>query len=419
MKLLHTADWHAGRVLHGQPRTPEIREVLCEIAELARTEAVDLVLVAGDVYDTRNPSAEAEAAVYDFFKTLGEAGIPSVVIAGNHDAPGRLEAAAGLLRLAQVHVIGEPRLAGQGGVFTLELGGERARIAALPFVSERRIVKVHELLGSDPGNWRERYREGMRKLIGNLSGEFAPDAVNLMLLHTTTEGARLAHSEYEFHCTETYTLEPDLFPDACNYVALGHIHMPQGVKGMPENAARYAGSILQLDFGEQGDAKYVYILEAKAGKPTKILKEHALQSGKRLRRVSLAREDLDRKLSDLEWDGWLKLSIRLERPDPGLKDRLMRDYKNLLVVEQVLPEREGAAQRGVDQHKLSLVEAYAQYYDDVRAAALPPDLRGAFERLYAEAQPLADEDEGAFGDALKDALESDPIPETDPASLPG
>lgn len=395
MKLLHTADWHAGRVLHGQPRTPEIREVLREIAEVARVEAVDLVLVAGDIYDTRNPSAEAEAAVYEFFKTLGAANISSIVIAGNHDAPGRLDAVAGLLSLANVHVVGEPRLAGQGGVLTLELGGEHARIAALPFVSERRIVKVHELLGSDPGNWRERYREGMRKLIGNLSGSFAHDAVNLMLMHTTTDGARLSHSEYEFHCTENYTLEPDLFPEACNYVALGHIHMPQTVKGLPENAGRYAGSILQLDFGEQGDAKYVYILEAKAGKPTKVLKEHALQAGKRLKRVSLAREDLDRKLSELEWDGWLKLSLRLERPDPGLKDRLMRDYPNLLVVEQMLPEREGAVQRGVDQHKLSLVDAYAQYYDDARASVLPADLREAFDKLYADAQPLADgEDTG-------------------------
>ena len=64
MKILHTADWHAGRVLHGQPRTGEIREVLREIAELAQSEAVDLVLVAGDLYDTRNPGAEAEATVY-------------------------------------------------------------------------------------------------------------------------------------------------------------------------------------------------------------------------------------------------------------------------------------------------------------------------------------------------------------------
>jgi len=390
MKILHTADWHAGRVLHGQPRTSEIREALREVAELARTEAVDLVLVAGDLYDTRNPGAEAEAAVYEFFKTLGDAGIPSVVIAGNHDAPGRLDAASGLLGLAGVHVFGEPKVASQGGVFTLNVGGETARVAALPFVSERRIVKVHELLGGDPGGWRESYREGMRKLIGNLSASFRPDAVNLMMLHTTTEGARLAHSEYEFHCTDSYTLHPDLFPEVCNYVALGHIHMPQRVQGLPENAGRYAGSLIQLDFGEQGDAKYVYILEARAGKPTQTLKEHAVQSGKRLKRVSVARDELDRRLSDLEWDGWLKLSIKLDRPDPGLKDRLKRDYPNLLVVEQLLPERERAEARGTDQRSLSLVDAYAQFYDDERASALPDDLRDAFSRLYAESQPLAD-----------------------------
>lgn len=392
MKILHTADWHAGRVLHGQPRTPEIREVLREIAELAQTEAVDLVLVAGDLYDTRNPGAEAEAAVYEFFKTLGDARIPSVVIAGNHDAPGRLDAAAGLLGLAGVRVFGEPKVAKQGGVFTLQVGGETARIAALPFVSERRVVKVHELLGGDPGGWRESYREGMRKLIGNLTASFQGNAVNLMLLHTTTEGARLAHSEYEFHCTDSYTLHPDLFPEACNYVALGHIHMPQRVQGLPENAGRYAGSVVQLDFGEQGDTKYVYILEAQAGKPTQTLKEHAIRAGKRLKRVSVNRDELDCKLSELEWDGWLKLSIKLDRPDPGLKDRLKRDYPNILVIEQLLPERERLAERGADQRSLSLVDAYAQFYDDERASALPDDLRGAFSKLYAESQPLADDE---------------------------
>ena len=391
MKILHTADWHAGRVLHGQPRTPEIRDALREIAELARTEAVDLVLVAGDLYDTRNPGAEAETAVYEFFKTLGDAHIPSVVIAGNHDAPGRLEAASGLLGLAGVYVVGEPKVAQQGGVFTLHLGGETARIAALPFVSERRIVKVHELLGSDPGAWREGYREGMRKLINNLTGSFKNDTVNLLMMHTTTEGAQLAHSEYKFHSADAYVLAPDLFPEACNYVALGHIHMPQRVQGLPENAGRYAGSIVQLDFGEQGDTKYVYLLEAQAGKPTRILKEHAVRAGKRLKRVTLTRDDLDRKLSELDWDGWLKLSLKLERPDPGLKDRLKRDYPNLLVVDQQFPERERLAERPTDQRNLSLLDAYAQFYDDERATALPGDLRRAFGELFEQVQPLADD----------------------------
>lgn len=374
MKLLHTADWHAGRVLHGQSRTPEVREVLREIAELARSEAVDLVLVAGDLYDTKHPTPDAEAAVYEFFGTLAQAGIPSVVIAGNHDSPVRLDAAGGLLGLAGVRVLGNARVAQQGGVFELYAGGERARIAALPFVSERRIVKVTELLEEDPGRWRERYRQGMRKLIQNLTAEFRTDAVNLLLLHGTMRGATLANSEYQFHCTDDYTLDADVFPEACNYVALGHIHKPQGVEGMPEEAARYAGSPLQLDFGEVGDTKYVYLVEARAGAPTRILKAHPLAAGRRLKAVHCKRDELDRRLGELEFDGWLKLSVALERPEPGLKDRLKRDYPNLLVVEQRLPERGLEGGNGIDHTRVELVEAFGQFYRDTRGEALPAPL---------------------------------------------
>lgn len=391
MKILHTADWHAGRVLHGQARTPEVREVLLEIAELARTEAVDLVLVAGDLYDSKHPGPDAEAAVYEFFGTLAQARIPSVVIAGNHDSPVRLDAAGGLLGLAGVRVLGEAKVAQQGGAFELVAGGERARVAALPFVSERRIVKVTELLGGDPGGWRERYRERMRKLIQNLTAEFRGDAVNLLLLHGTMNGATLANSEYVFHCTEDYSLGADIFPEACSYVALGHIHKPQGVSGLPEEAGRYAGSPLQLDFGEQGDKKYVYVVEAKAGAPTKLLKAHALSAGRRLKAVRCTRQELDRRLSELEFDGWLKLSVSLERPEPGLKDRLKRDYPNLLVVEQRLPEREQEERSGVDHTRTELIEAFRQFYQETRGEALPDPLGEAFSALYRETDPLADE----------------------------
>jgi DNA repair protein SbcD/Mre11 len=154
VKLLHTADWHAGRSLHGLDRTPEIREVLQEIADIARAEAVDLILVAGDIFDNKNPSAEAESAVYDFFSSMQD--IPSVVIAGNHDSPQRLEALRHLLKLANVYVVGQPRIASQGGVFDLLIKNEVARIAALPFVSERRLIKVAELLDMDIGQQLER-----------------------------------------------------------------------------------------------------------------------------------------------------------------------------------------------------------------------------------------------------------------------
>lgn len=384
MKILHTADWHAGRSLKGVNRTPEIRAALREIAELALSERVDLILVSGDLYDKKNPGADAEEAVYEFFLTTGRKGIPSVVIAGNHDAPTRFDAASGMFKLAHVHVLGEAKVAGQGGAFTLQVGDEVARIAALPFVSERRIVRYGELLESDPGQWFEKYREGMRRLVANLTQSFDDAAVNLLVMHTTMDGATLSHSEYKFHCTESYTLNSDIFPMSTNYVALGHIHKPQAIEGHPENAGRYAGSVIQLDFGEQGDKKYAYIVEAQAGKPTRTLLAHEIRAGKRLKqlRIDCESDDLDSRLLSLsDFDGWLKLKLKLKTPRPGLKDRVKAVLPNVLAVEFEFPDQPEGEVEGVDTEKMELVEAYAQFYRDGRGQELPEALRQAFREL--------------------------------------
>lgn len=385
MKLLHTADWHAGRTLHGLERTPEIREVLAEIAEIAQTEAVDLILVAGDIFDNKNPSAEAEETIYDFFLRVRD--IPSVVIAGNHDSPQRLEALRQLLKLANVHVIGQPRIASQGGVFDLAVKNEVARIAALPFVSERRIVKVTELLEMDVGQQLERYQENMRKLISNLTASFDDDVVNILMMHATMDGATLSHSEYTFHSSETYALKPDILPITANYIALGHIHKPQGIKNFAENLGGYSGSIIQLDFGE-AEGKRVCIVEARAGQPTQV-KDIALKAGKRLKRLSLAYQDLERKHFDLlEFPGYLKLHITLDQPRPGLKDRIKQSLPNVLAVELELPEVEAVATTQ-DTSQMNLLEAYHDYYKNERRQDMPPHLQEAFKELLAMQDEVA------------------------------
>jgi DNA repair protein SbcD/Mre11 len=377
VKLLHTADWHAGRNLHGLERTAEIREVLQEIAEIAKTEAVDLILVAGDIFDNKNPSAEAEEAVFDFF--LSTKAIPSVVIAGNHDSPQRLEALRQLLKLANVHVVGQPRIASQGGVFDLPIKGETARIAALPFVSERRIVKVTELLEMDVGQQLERYQENMRKLIKNLSSSFDPDVVNILMMHGTMDGATLSSSEYTFHNSETYALKADVLPIEANYVALGHIHKPQGIHGFSDHMGCYSGSIVQLDFGE-AESKRVCIVDAQAGQPT-TLREVPLKGGKRLKRVSVDYQDLERKHFDLlEFPGFLKLVVKLDQPRPGLKERIKQSLPNVLAVELELPESESELSV-VDVAHMNLFEAYGQYYKHERAQDTPEHLQAAFKEL--------------------------------------
>ncbi len=386
MKLLHTADWHAGRNLHGVDRTAEVRAALSEVAELAKAEAVDLVVVAGDVYDNRNPSAAAEEAVYDFFLEVSGAGIPSVVIAGNHDSPQRLDAVGSVLRLANVHVVGAYRPAGAGGAFELDLGGERVRVAALPFLSERRMIAAANLIEWGPGEQHDQYRQVMRKLVDNLTGDMDGSSVNLLLMHTTFEGATLANSEYVFHSTSAYTVPASIVPEAVSYAALGHIHKPQAVQGLAENKARYPGSLLQLDFGEAGDARSVVLAELAAGRPTEY-RLHQLAAGKPLKRVVASEEELERRVLELaSFDGWLKLVVRLQRPRPGLKERLQQDLPNLLLVEQQLPGEE-EDDEAFDLEALSLVDSFREYLRTERGDQGQDELVKLFEKLHDEVTP--------------------------------
>jgi exonuclease SbcD len=385
MKLLHTADWHLGRRLHGIDRTAEIADVLKEIAELAKAEAVDLVVVAGDLFDSKNPSAEAEEAAYQFFLDIGQVGIPSVVIAGNHDSPSRLDAVGRLLRLSRVQVVGQPRVSQSGGVFDLVCGAETVRVAALPFVSERRIVKVAALLESDPGAWLSKYRDGMQKLIHNLTAAFSSEVVNLLVLHGTMHGATLARSEYLFHTAENYVLTPEVFPELCNYVALGHIHKAQPIAGYPEAAGRYAGSVVQLDFGELGDDKAVFIVEAAPGRPTELLKVHPLQGGKPLKQVTLTAEMLERRLPELtRFAGYLKLVLELDEPRPGLKDRIMKENANVLSVDVRLPQAAPEARERAAVGQFDLLDAYDAYVQYARGQPPAESLKQAFAALLAQ-----------------------------------
>ncbi len=384
MRILHTADWHAGRTLHGADRTPEVRAALQELAAMAISEKVDAVVVAGDVFDSRNPSADAEDAVYDFFLRTGEAGIPSIVIAGNHDSPARFDAVASVLKLTKVHTVGSFRPAGQGGLLQLDLDAGRLQVAALPFLSERRMIDADALLHKDLGAQRDTYREVMRKLVQNLTAGFDHTSVNVLAMHTTFEGATLANSEYAFHCTSSYTVPASIVPASANYVALGHIHKPQAVEGLPENKARYSGSPLQLDFGEVGDAKYALLVEAEPGKPSTVT-PLPMSAGRKLFRVAVTEAELDARFDELaELDGWLKLVVSLERVRPGLKEHLQHNLPNLLTVEQVLPgEMERDVER-IDLRALSLVDAYRDYLTQEKGMEKPEELIQLFQALHDE-----------------------------------
>ena len=169
MRILHTSDWHVGKTMRGLSRLDEHRRVLAEIVDLAGSRSVDLVVVAGDLYESAAPSAEAEQIVLRALLDLHDTGAKVVVVAGNHDNPGRFEAIRPLMAELGITVLGQVARPESGGVLEhTTAGGERAHIALLPFCSQRYAVRAAELMSQEAFQNVGVYAEQMRGIVGAL-----------------------------------------------------------------------------------------------------------------------------------------------------------------------------------------------------------------------------------------------------------
>jgi len=292
VRILHTADWHIGRSIRGRSRAEEHVAVLAELAGLAEAEHVDLVLVAGDVFDTAAPTPEAERIAYRGLLDLAETGAQVVVVAGNHDHPSRLEAVAPLLAGARVHVGATVQRPEAGGVVELEVAtGEVARVALVPFLSQRAMVRADALMDAERDATRHSqvYDQRARNLIAALTAELRPDAVNLVVAHLMVAGGTLGGGERSAHTIFDYAVGAQAFPAALSYAALGHLHRVQRVPGPAP--AWYSGSPLQLDFGETADRKAALLVDVTPGLPSAV-HERPLFAGRRLRTVRGTLEEL-------------------------------------------------------------------------------------------------------------------------------
>ncbi|HEY8019658.1 MAG TPA: exonuclease SbcCD subunit D [Thermoanaerobaculia bacterium] len=345
MKIVHTSDWHVGRRWKGLQRLDELEAVLEHLATFIEERSIDLVLHTGDVFESRNPPAEAERLVNRFLVRVGRSGAHMLVIAGNHDDPLRLDARSLLTEFVNVQIVGSPRPASRGGTRTIETrGGEKAVVAALPFASPGAWVSALDLAGEE-ASARTKYARMFERAVRDLCGAFRPDAVNLLMAHTHLEGALFGESERRVHIGEDWAASPEALPSTATYVALGHIHKPQKVDAPAP--AYYAGSLLQMDFGEAGEEKSFVVVTASPGKPGKPARpsrpsniEHVPYRG------GLPLVDLRATLAELEATadryrtGWLRVTVPLTERDPDLNRRVRELLPNALVVRAELPAAE-------------------------------------------------------------------------------
>ncbi|MBM7565636.1 exonuclease SbcD [Paenibacillus sacheonensis] len=339
MRILHTADWHFGRSLEGRSRLEEQAAFVDELAALVKDEGIDLVLLAGDVYDSVNPPAAAEGLFYEAVSRLADGGQRTIaVIAGNHDHPDRVSASAPLAARSGIRLVGMPT--DRPIVVDVPRTGEQAVIAALPYPSESRL---RELLSeaTDEGQLRSAYSERVGRLMKQLGTAFRGDTVNLAMSHIYVLGGLETDSERPIQIGGAYTVDPSALQIGAQYVALGHLHRPQRVAG--DETMRYSGSPLAYSFSEAGQAKAVTVFEAEPGKLV-LPREIPLSAGRPL--VSWnAKGGLAEVYGWLEEGrdarSWIDLSIHMsEAMTLQHIQQLRRQHEGLVHIRPVYPEME-------------------------------------------------------------------------------
>jgi exonuclease SbcD len=329
MKILHTSDWHVGKVLKGRDRHDEHVAVMESIVATARDEDVDLVLIAGDLFETAAPTAKAQGLVVRTLLRLREDGRLVVAIAGNHDNQSLLDAvyrtALGPLGL---NVLGLPKRPDAGGLLSLRTRSDEAvNVAALPFLSHRYAVRAAEIMAHEFSEHALDYARRMREIVGLLTAGFTPDAVNLVIAHATLLGGRRGGGEREVQTSLDYELPASIFPASAHYAALGHLHRQQEIPG--PCPTYYCGSPLAIDFGEERNSPGALVVTAAPGiraDPRPV----PLSGSRELRTL---RGSLEQVIADGERAGEAYLRVILAEPGrAGLGDLVREKLPNALEV---------------------------------------------------------------------------------------
>lgn len=358
MKLLHTSDWHVGKEIRGRSRIDEHRAVLEEIATVADERDVELVIVAGDLFETAAPSAEAEAVVYGGLLRLAEEGRRVAVISGNHDNARKLRAVAPLLALGSVHLVAQPTRPNEGGVLRFDgRGGEPVQLALVPFVSQRGIVRAADLMELAAFEAAQAYADRLSRVIEALCGGFTGDGVGIVTAHGFVQGGLVGGGERPAHLLDEYAVPVGAFPTTASYVALGHLHRPQRIAGA--TAVHYCGSPLQLDFGETKDPNQVTVVELLPGVPAKV-DAVPLRSGKRLRTLRGLPDQLVELASELPDDCWLRLDVEGPR-SAGLGDDLRARIGDHVVDVVMLATDEQRARSRTSRRGKAPRELFAEF----------------------------------------------------------
>ncbi len=383
MRLVHTADWHLGRILYGVHLTEDQSHVLDQFVAFVKDAKPDAVLLAGDVYDRAVPPPEAVALLDDTLARLVlDAKTPVVVAAGNHDSPERLEFGSRLLAPQGLHVAGRIGPASCRVPFATKTGP--ATVYALPYAEP---PFVREALGDEAIRDHD---AALRALVGRIEHDSAGDGIAVLMAHCFVAGGEESESERPLSVGGAGSVGADAF-DGFDYVALGHLHRPQRAGG---DSLRYSGSLMKYAFAEAGHKKGVLLAELEAGQPPQV-EQVSFTPRRDLRCLSGTIDTLVAAApSDAAREDYLSVTLEDEGPVLDAMGRLRKAYPNVLHIERASLGAPGTWEAAERHEGLSEMDLFDAFFRQVEDKPLSPAQREAFagtveamDRGAREAQP--------------------------------
>lgn len=374
MKFLHTADWHLGVKTNGRDRLLEQKRVIDEILSIATYENIDCVIIAGDVFNTASPSADAEELFFDAIEKLSNGGDRFVfVLAGNHDDPTRLSAGLPLASKHNIAIAGdlnrlnEKSFNKNGSVSVIETGkghikiqknSEIVTIAYLPYPSESRIsVKVDGELS---------YAEKVQKWSEISASAFSDDTVNIFVSHLFMVGSKTASGEVKVG--DILAVPQNMIPKA-DYTALGHIHTPQALG----DNAYYSGAITELSVGQKGLG--VNVFETENGKVISCESVKLKNIAKYEKVTATSIEDAEEKLLYYDDNDIVELEIVQNQPLASSEVKALRKtYACISNISLVKIYDDENIESKTNRKLLSDEELFVEFYKSVRATEPAKDL---------------------------------------------
>jgi len=411
MKILHTSDFHLGAWLESRDksRVPEQISFISELCQICSDENIELVLIAGDVFDSYMPSAEAETVFYDAMERLSDGGArPVVVIAGNHDDPARLTAADPILSKRGVMLFGTPNSVPADyeneyyrvksvqkccAELHIKKTDETAVIAAMPYPSEKRL---NERLTGDGDFNEESYRSSYSAKIGGLlagmAANFRADTFNIIIGHFYVAGSEKSEGlERDISLGGAYAVSPGALPKNADYIALGHLHRAQRAAGFgAADNVYYSGSPIAYSLSEINYAKSVNIVD---------LSKNGIKTEKRLLNCPKPIEDW--RFDSIEnaikacgesggRDCFVYITINSPRAPYQNEIKEMRALKKDIIRIEVLTGQDGFDNgTSLPYAEKPVAEEFADFYESERGIRPPAEII----RIFNEALLTDDADD--------------------------